>query len=521
MTAAARVSPPGVTTLGELLCDLGALRATLTGDAATEIRGISADSRTVAAGDLFVALPGTRTDGARYVAEACARGAAAVAGTADLARAIQATGAGAAPIARVETAEPARFLAHVAARLHGDPTRDLTMVGVTGTNGKTTTTYLLEAIWQAAGLRPGVLGTISYRFGGDAVAAPLTTPPAPELFARLAAMRGRGGTHVAMEVSSHALVQDRVDGIAWDAAVFTNLGRDHLDFHRDVEDYFQAKARLFRALEASPKARRIAIVNTGDPRGRELLRDLRVPAVTFGEGGDVRAEDVTMTLDGSTFTLALPGARAAVRTSLIGAGHIENVLAAAATAHALGASVEAIARGVEGFAGVPGRLEPVRTGQPFSVLVDYAHKPEALASVLGSLRTMVGGRLLCVFGCGGDRDRGKRPLMAEAVAAGADLAVLTSDNPRTEDPLAIIADAEAGLASAALPRLAALGGAARGYVVEPDRARAIGAALAAARPGDCVVIAGKGHEDYQIVGTVKLPFDDRDVARRALAERRP
>jgi UDP-N-acetylmuramoyl-L-alanyl-D-glutamate--2,6-diaminopimelate ligase len=525
MTAAACVSPPGATTLGELLRDLGDVRVTLVGDAATEIRGVSADSRTVAPGDLFVALPGSRTDGAHYVAEACARGAAAVAGTAAVAGglATAATAAGrrdAAPVARVETAEPARFLARVAARLHGDPTRGLTMVGVTGTSGKTTTTYLLEAIWQAAGMRPGVLGTISYRFGGEEVAAPLTTPPAPELFARLAAMRGRGGTHVAMEVSSHALAQDRVDGIAWDAAVFTNLGRDHLDFHRDADDYFRAKARLFRALEASPKPRRAAIVNAGDPRGQELLRDLRVSAVTFGRGGDVRAEDVTMTLDGSVFTLVLPDARATVRTSLIGAGHIENVLAAAATAHALGVPVAAIARGVEAFGGVPGRLEPVRAGQPFSVLVDYAHKPEALASVLGSLRTMVGGRLLCVFGCGGDRDRGKRPLMAEAVAEGADLAVLTSDNPRTEDPLAIIADAEAGLVRAALPRLAALAGAMRGYLVEPDRARAIGAALAAARPGDCVVIAGKGHEDYQIVGTVKLPFDDRAVARQALAEPR-
>jgi UDP-N-acetylmuramoyl-L-alanyl-D-glutamate--2,6-diaminopimelate ligase len=520
MTAAARVSPPGATTLGELLRDLG---ATLVGDAATEIRGIGCDSRTVAPGDLFVALAGRHTDGARYVAEACARGAAAVAGTAALADALAAAvpGRRAAAVARVETAEPARLLARVAARMHGEPSRDLTMVGVTGTSGKTTTTYLLEAIWQAAGARPGVLGTISYRFGGEAVPAPLTTPPAPELFARLAAMRGHGGTHVAMEVSSHALVQDRVEGIEWDAAVFTNLGRDHLDFHRDADDYFRAKARLFRALEASAKPGRTAIVNAGDPRGQELLRSLRVPALTFGRGGDVRAENVAMTLDGSTFTLVLPDTRAQVRTSLIGAGHVENVLAAAAAAHALGASAAAIARGLEGFAGVPGRLEPVRAGQPFSVLVDYAHKPEALASVLGSLRTMVGGRLVCVFGCGGDRDRGKRPLMAEAVAAGADLAVLTSDNPRTEDPLAIIADAEAGLVSGALPRLAALADAGRGYVIEPDRARAIGAALAAARPGDCVVIAGKGHEDYQIVGTVKLPFDDRDVARRALAELRP
>jgi UDP-N-acetylmuramoyl-L-alanyl-D-glutamate--2,6-diaminopimelate ligase len=479
----------------------------------------------VAPGDLFVALPGTRTDGARYVAEACARGAIAVA--ADFAAAPVFERGGALPgaphgagVTWVETTAPARLLARVAARLHGDPTRDLTMVGITGTSGKTTVSYLLEAIWQAAGLSPGVLGTISYRFGGEAVAAPLTTPAAPELFARLASMRAGGGTHVAMEVSSHALAQDRVDGIAWDATVFTNLGRDHLDFHRDADDYFQAKARLFHALEASPKRRRVAVLNIADPRSRELRRSLTVPTLSFGEGGDVRAERLTMTLDGSRFDVVLGGERVALRSPLIGAGHVENVLAAAATAHALGTPLPAIIHGVETFAGVPGRLEAVRAGQGFTVLVDYAHKPDALASVLGSLRQIVAGRLLCVFGCGGDRDRGKRSLMGEAVARAADLAILTSDNPRTEDPQAIIADAEPGLVAGGLPRLAGLEDARRGYVVEPDRARAIAAAIRVARAGDCVVIAGKGHEDYQIVGTTKLPFDDRTEARRALAEAR-
>lgn len=510
MTGAEGVGASGAT-LGELLRDFDDLVVAVHGDRDVVVRGISADSRTVVAGDLFVALPGTRTDGARYVAEACARGAAAVA--------VDAAAASAAAT-WIETPHPARLLARVAARFHGDPTRELTMVGITGTNGKTTVSYLLEAIWLAAGLRPGVLGTISYRFGGDAVPAPLTTPPAPELFARLAAMRARGGTHVAMEVSSHALVQDRVEGIAWDAAVFTNLSRDHLDFHRDHEEYFRAKARLFQALESSPKRRRIAILNAADPRGRQLERDLDVPVLTFGAGGEVRAERLAMTLTGSRFELVLGGERAPLASRLIGSGNVENVLAAAAAAHALGAPIDAIVRGVEEFPGVPGRVEPVAAGQRFTVLVDYAHTPDALAGVLGSLRPMIEGRLLCVFGCGGDRDRGKRPLMAEAVGRSVDLAVLTSDNPRTEDPRAIIADAEPGLAEGGLGRLTTLAGADRGYVVEPDRTRAIAVAIGAARAGDCVVIAGKGHEDYQIVGTTKLPFDDRAEARRVLAETR-
>ncbi len=510
MTAAVLAAAPGVT-LGELLRNLGDVRVAVHGDRDVVVRGISADSRTVTAGDLFVALPGTRTTGARYVAEACARGAVAVAVDRSDAPEVGTW---------VETSEPARLLARVAARFHGDPARDLTMVGITGTNGKTTVSYLLEAMWQAAGLRPGVLGTISYRFGGAAEPAPLTTPAAPELFARLAAMRACGGTHVAMEVSSHALVQDRVDGIEWDAAVFTNLGRDHLDFHRDTDDYFRAKARLFRALEASSKPRRTAVLNAADARVRALRGDLTIPVRTFGAGGDVRAERLTMTLDGATFELVLGDERIPIRSPLIGAGHVENVLAAAATAQVLGTPLAAIARAVETFPGVPGRLEPVHAGQRFTVLVDFAHTPEALAGVLGSLRPMVAGRLLCVFGCGGDRDRGKRPLMGEAVARAVDLAVLTSDNPRTEDPLAIIADAEPGLGVGGLPRLTAITDARRGYVVEPDRARAIAAGIGAARAGDCVVIAGKGHEDYQIVGTTKLPFDDRAEVRRALAETR-
>ncbi len=497
--------------LGELLDGVRGVTFELRGKADVAIGRLSCDSRQVEPGDLFVALPGTRTDGARFVASACKRGAVAVAGAAPLK----------VPkgVARITTAEPARFLARAAARFHGDPAAALTMVGVTGTNGKTTVTYLLEAIWRAAGFRPGVLGTISYRFGDVVEAAPLTTPPALEVFARLAAMRAAGATHVAMEVSSHALVQERADGIAWDAAVFTNLGRDHLDFHRDPDDYLRAKARLFAALDASPKPRRVAVLNAADPNVQRIRSAIASPVVGFGAGGDVVAEGVEMTLGGTRATLVVGSERVPIATRLVGAGHLENALAAAATAHALGVPLPTIARALEEFPGVPGRLERVDGGQDFTVLVDYAHTPDALAGVLGSLRTLVRGRLVCVFGCGGDRDRGKRPLMAEAVGRHADLAILTSDNPRTEDPLGIIADAEPGLELAGLAPLPNLASSRRGYVVQPDRSQAIASAVMTARTGDCVVIAGKGHEDYQIVGTEKRPFDDRAVARRVLTGR--
>jgi UDP-N-acetylmuramoyl-L-alanyl-D-glutamate--2,6-diaminopimelate ligase len=498
--------------LGELLRGIDDVACELRGDAAVGIARLSVDSRAVGPGDLFVALPGTKTDGAKFVADACRRGAVAVAG----ARGLKVPKG----VPFVATEQPARFLARAAAALHGDPASALTMVGVTGTNGKTTVTYLLEAIWQAAGARPGVLGTISYRFGGVADPAPLTTPPAHEIVARLAAMRAAGATHVAMEASSHALVQDRTWGIPWDAAVFTNLGRDHMDFHRDEEDYLRAKARLLTALDASPKPKRVAVLNAGDARVAALAREVSSPVVTFGAGGDVRAEDVAVTLAGTRATLVAHGARVPITTKLVGTGHLENVLAATAAAHALGTPLATIAAAVAAFAGVPGRLESVDAGQDFTVLVDYAHTPDALAGVLGSLRPLVPGRLICVFGCGGDRDRGKRPLMADAVGRHADLAILTSDNPRTEDPMRILADAEPGLEGAGLPLLPNLASrAARGYVVQPDRTQAIASALRSAQPGDCVVIAGKGHEDYQIIGTEKRPFDDRATARRVLAGR--
>jgi UDP-N-acetylmuramoyl-L-alanyl-D-glutamate--2,6-diaminopimelate ligase len=480
--------------------------------AGVEITGVAHDSRAVRPGDLFFALAGARTDGRRHIAEARARGARAVVAPDSL-------DAGGLPVAVVE--EPRRVLGLVAARLAGDPSAALTLVGVTGTNGKTTTTYLLEAIWRAAGRATGVIGTISYRVGAESRPAPYTTPEAPELQRLLAEMRAAGATHVAMEVSSHALAHERVRGCRFDAAVFTNLTRDHLDFHGDMESYFAAKARLFLDhLPAGGKPDPVAIVNVDDPAGARLARAVRTRCVPVGRapGAVVGAVDVETSLAGTRGTLLVAGRRLPFASPLVGAPHVENIAVAAATAWALGAPLDAIAAGIAAAAPPPGRVERI-AGPGFTVVIDYAHTPDALARLLEALRPLAAGTLIAVFGCGGDRDRGKRPLMGQAAAQRADLVVLTSDNPRTEDPARILADIEAGVQAAGLARLAAPRPGARGYVVEADRRAAIALAIGLARPGDLVVVAGKGHEDYQIVGTEKRHLDDREEVRRALEGR--
>jgi UDP-N-acetylmuramoyl-L-alanyl-D-glutamate--2,6-diaminopimelate ligase len=475
-----------------------------------EVGGLAIDSRRVCPGDVFFALAGARDDGRRHVAEAAARGAVAVVSDAPLD----------VPGVRVVRSDaPRALLGHAAARLAGDPSAHLVLVGVTGTNGKTTTTYLLEAIWRAAGHAPGVLGTVAYRWDGTVRRAPLTTPDAPMLQGLLAEMRADGTTHVAMEASSHALAQDRVAGCRFDAAVFTNLTRDHLDFHADVESYFAAKARLFlEHLPAGGKRDAVAVVNVDDAAGARLAAGLRVRCVPFGRGpaARVRARDVETTLAGMHGTLDLDGARTAFTTRLVGSPHLENVLAASAAAWALGTAPEAIAAGLAALVPPPGRLEQV-PGPGFTAIVDYAHSPDALARALDALRPLARGRVLTVFGCGGDRDRGKRPLMGAAAAERSDVVVLTSDNPRSEDPHAILRAIEDGVRAAGMAPLG--NGSTCGYVVEPDRRRAIAAALGLARPGDIVLVAGKGHEDYQIVGTEMRAFDDREEVRRALEAR--
>lgn len=482
------------------------------GSSDVDVTGIAIDSRTVRPGDVFFALSGGRDDGRRHVSEAVARGARAVVADAS----VDADG-----VAVVRSDAPRRLLALAAARLAGDPSRALVLVGVTGTNGKTTTTYLLEGIWRAAGHVPGVVGTIAYRFAGESRPAPFTTPEAPALQALLAEMRAARTTHVAMEVSSHALAQGRADALHFDAAVFTNLTRDHLDFHGDAETYYAAKARLFRELlPASAKPAPVSVVNVDDALGARLAAEVPGRCVTVGRAAtaQVRLCDVASTLDGTRGTLVLDGRRLPFASPLVGAPHAENIAGAVATAWALGTDPDAIAAGIEATPAPPGRVERI-AGPGFTVVVDYAHTPDAVERLLAALRPLARAKLVTVIGCGGDRDRGKRPLMGEAAARASDLVVLTSDNPRTEDPVRILADIEAGVRATGLARLASVGEGARGYVVEPDRSAAIALAIRAARPGDVVAIAGKGHEDYQIVGTEKRHLDDREEVRRALGGR--
>jgi UDP-N-acetylmuramoyl-L-alanyl-D-glutamate--2,6-diaminopimelate ligase len=484
--------------------------AEVIGSAAVEVSGVSCDSRTTAPGDLFVALAGTSTHGARFAADAVARGAVAVAATDALALSV--------PVVR--TPHPARLLGRAASRLAGDPSAALCLAGVTGTNGKTTTTHLLEGIWRAAGKEPGVIGTIAYRYAGQQRPAPYTTPDAPLLHRLLQEMRAAGTTHVAMEISSHALAQERLAGLQLDAALFTNLTRDHLDFHHDMESYYAAKARLFHELlPASAKPGRVAVVNVDNEPGRRLASEVRGRVVRVGRAAqaDVRLADATSTLAGSRGTLIAGGERIDFESRLVGGAHLENVVLAAGAAWALGIDWTHVLEGLRRTPAPAGRVEQI-AGPGFTVVVDYAHTPDALERVLAALRPLTPGRLLCVFGCGGDRDRGKRPLMGEAAARASDLVVLTSDNPRTERPESILAEIEAGVRNAGMRPLGA-GHNGRGYVIEADRRAAIDWALAAARAGDVVLVAGKGHEDYQIVGTERRHLDDREEVRRVLGAR--
>ena len=460
--------------------------AEVRGDArSTTVSSVEFDSRRAIAGALFCCVPGERTDGHAHAAEAVARGA-----TSLLCEHFCDVG-----VTQVRVA-PGRVrpaMASVAAAFWGHPARALETVGVTGTNGKTTVTQLVRAVLEADGRATGVVGTL----GGAR-----TTPEAPDLQRTLAGMVAEGRRAVAMEVSSHALTQHRVDGIVFDVAVFTNLSRDHLDHHGTMEAYFEAKASLF-----TPERCRHAVVVADDRWGERLLERLRglegddfaVTAVRADEAGDVE-----LAVGGSRFTWR--GRR--VRLPLTGRFNVENALAAAAVGTALGVDGDRVAEGLAAAAPVPGRMEVVGAGSPVAVLVDYAHTPAGLAVALDAARALAGGgRVLCVFGCGGDRAPGKRPQMGAAATARADVVVLTSDNPRSEDPAAIIEAIRAGAVEGAE------------VVVEPDRAVAIGAAVGRARPGDVVLVAGKGHEETQTTGGTVVPFDDRVEVARALTER--
>lgn len=468
------------------------------------VAGVTADSRRVVPGSLFVALKGLHVDGGKFADEAVRRGAVAVVrerGTAGP--------GGLAGVLTIEVDDARSALADLARTFHGDPARGMTLVGVTGTNGKTTTSCLLRSIFSAAGQSAGLIGTIHYEFAGRVLPAPYTTPEAPDLYGLLREMADAGVTHAVMEVSSHALAQRRVRGLEFAAGVFTNLTQDHLDFHGSMEEYFRAKRLMFEGLSASASA----VVNADDPRAGDLLAATRARRVTYGASSpaDVRAREISVTPGGIGVTADTPWGPIDLASPLLGRYNASNILAAVAAAGALGVPVPTIRRGIETMAGVSGRFEKVEAGQPFTVIVDYAHTDDALSRLLAAAREITPGRLAVLFGCGGDRDRGKRPKMGLAAARAADFVVLTSDNPRTEDPVRILSEVEAGVREAGRT-------AGRDYLVVPDRREAIRTAIEGARAGDTVVLAGKGHEDYQIVGDERRAFSDREEALAALAK---
>ncbi len=489
--------------LSELLRDLPGARPLDAGD--PRIAGVACDSRAVGAGFLFAAVRGARSDGHDYLEAAAARGAAAC-------LVEEARPAGGAVRVLVPDGEGA--LGRAAGAFWGHPSRRLRLVGITGTNGKTTTSYLVQHLLQAAGVVTGRLGTVSYAYPTGEEPAPLTTPDAPTLQAALARMHREGAGAAVMEVSSHALHRQRVAGCAFACAVFTNLTQDHLDYHGTLEAYFEAKSLLF----ARYRGEAPAVVNGEDPWGRRLLETLGGRVVSYGlHVGDVRVEVGELTAEGLVGTLHFPGGRTPLRVPLAGEFNARNVAAALATVWALGHDPEAAARALEQAPQVPGRLEAIPNARGLAVYVDYAHTPDALERLFEAVAPLTRGRLLAVFGCGGDRDRGKRPAMARAAARWCDGAVLTADNSRSEATDAILDEIEAGVPGdwRRVPG-AELAQESFAYARVPDRREAIRIALAAARPGDTVVIAGKGHEGTQTLGTVVAPFDDRAEARAAL-----
>jgi UDP-N-acetylmuramoyl-L-alanyl-D-glutamate--2,6-diaminopimelate ligase len=458
-----------------------------------EVARATNDSRLVQPGDLFFALRGARADGLAHVPEALRRGAVAVVSDRPAPPGLS--------VPWLSVSQPRRALALVSARLNGDPAGKLVLAGVTGTNGKTSTAILLEAILARRFGSAGFLGTIGYRTPGRRLEADRTTPEAPVIQRLLAEMVADGARAAAMEVSSHALALERVDGCRFDVVVFTNLTRDHLDFHGDMESYYAAKRRLFELRK--PGA--CGVVNADDPYGCRLLSEAEEPLASFSpSGGDAgfRVERARCDLSGVSFELVFSGERLALRSSLLGRFQVSNVAGAATAALSLGVSGADVAEAVAGVANVPGRLERIEAGQPYPILVDYAHTPDALERLLSAVRELTDKKLILVFGCGGDRDRGKRAPMGAIAGRLADFAIATSDNPRSEDPEAILREVVAGLAASG----------ARRFLKLADRRAAIREALARANPQSVVVIAGKGHETTQVVGAAELPFDDRKVA---------
>jgi UDP-N-acetylmuramoyl-L-alanyl-D-glutamate--2,6-diaminopimelate ligase len=461
------------------------------------VAGLAYDSRRVQPGYLFFAFPGQRFDGRSFAPEAIRRGAIAV--VAETPQPAEFSGAW------IQVEHGRRALALAARNLYGAVLERIAITGITGTNGKTTTSYLVDSILRAAGKTTALIGTIQYLLAGRPQLAVNTTPESLDLYEIFGQLAQLGGTHVTMEVSSHALALGRVHGVPFHTAVFTNLTRDHLDFHGTMEEYFQAKRLLFHDREAPPP--RWAVLNRDDPWADRIQPEEATGILWFGlcQGAALRAERIAADFAGLRFDLVLAGRTVPVESPLLGTMNVYNILAAAGAAVSYGIPAETIAAGIAACRAVPGRFERIDEGQPFLVIVDYAHTDDALRNLIAAARALAPKRIFTVFGCGGDRDRAKRPLMGQAAGEGSDFVVLTSDNPRSENPLDIINDALVGLRRTETP-----------HRVEPDRAAAIRIALAEAGPGDIVLIAGKGHETYQILRDRTVPFDDREVAREIL-----
>ncbi len=471
------------------------------------VSGVEYDSRRVKPGFVFVAMQGETSDGNKFIDKAITAGALAV--VTDSPTELPRQG-----VAWAQVPHGRRALGRLSANFYKRPAERLAVTGVTGTNGKSTTTFLMEAILAAAGRKSVLVGTIEYHVAGKCLPAPHTTPESLELNQMLAEGLGNGATEAIMEVSSHALAQQRVYAVPFDVAVFTNLTRDHLDYHHTMDEYFAAKQILFEGCGTDPP--RAAVLNIDDEYGRKLVQISKKrgsQVLTYGlANGDFHAQGLEITSRGTRFDIATLGETLSVFSPLIGKVNVYNILAAAAAGSARGCGREGIVQGIAGLARVPGRFERVDCGQPFTVVVDYAHTDDALRNLTALAREFVTqaalkGRVITLFGCGGDRDRAKRPLMGEAAGRGSDFVILTSDNPRSEDPLAIMNDAKVGLQRAGAK-----------YIMEPDRHAAIARAVLEATPGDIVLLAGKGHEKVQVSREGSIPFDDVNVAREVLAE---
>ncbi|HLH39126.1 MAG TPA: UDP-N-acetylmuramoyl-L-alanyl-D-glutamate--2,6-diaminopimelate ligase [Bryobacteraceae bacterium] len=482
-------------TIGQVLNGVKLAAELAPGLAQKTVGGLEYDSRRVGKDFLFFAFPGSRVDGARFAADALRRGAAAV--VSELPRPDDFAGAW------IQVDHGRQALARAALNFYEHPDRRVAFTGVTGTNGKTTTSYLIDAILRQAGFVTGLIGTIEYRIAGEARPAPNTTPESLDVIRMASELETRGGRQFIMEVSSHALALGRVFGIQFHTAVFTNLTRDHLDFHRSMEEYAAAKRLLFSPVGSPPP--QWAVLNADDAASRGMTGAAKT--LWYGAESQIRAEGVRGDFSGLHFELVFEGARQSIESRLNGRINVMNILAAAGAALSYGLNLETIAKGVAACRAVPGRFETIDEGQPFGVVVDYAHTDDALRNVIQVARELARGRVITLFGCGGDRDRSKRPLMGMAAAELSDFVVLTSDNPRSEDPLDIMNDAMVGIRRYDTP-----------HVAEPDREKAIRIAIGEAKPGDVVLLAGKGHETYQVLKDRTIHFDDRETARAVLRE---